>query len=343
MPNKKNLHLASINFLLSKLIALSSQREQLGLESALAQILFDLTEPAAAEPSPTVLIYRALDSKQQLFYALTIDQKRVVADISVAMKQALSDSFNSGNYAKVVHSAQLCTLLYPLKNVAGHVLAVIALSAPQAHTQLHTSALLLVQIYQNLSALIHDNQHDSLTGLLSRKSFDFKINKVLAQLHQASKRKHDTLTPRYFLAIFDIDYFKKVNDAYGHLIGDEVLLMFSQLMAQTFRDHDLLFRFGGEEFIGLFKCASVADVQLILDRFRKIIDNFYFPQMGNVTVSAGYTQMSTDDSSSQIIDRADLALYYAKNHGRNCIHYYEQLIADGVLLNSKKEGDIELF
>jgi diguanylate cyclase (GGDEF)-like protein len=342
MPNK-NLHPASINFLFSQLIALTSEREQLGLESALAQILFDLLAPVTADPAQTVLIYRAQDIKRQQFSAVTIDQKLVVADISAAMKQALSDGFNYGNYANFVHSAQMCTQLYPLKNVAGHVLAIIAVTAPQENTQLHATALMLVQIYQNLSALIHDNLHDTLTGLLSRKSFDFKINKVLAQLNLASKRKHDTQNTRYFLAIFDIDYFKNVNDAYGHLIGDEVLLMFAQLMAQTFRDHDLLFRFGGEEFIGVFKCANAEDVQLILDRFRKKVDNFDFPQVGNVTVSAGYTQMSTDDISSQIIDRADLALYYAKNHGRNCIQFYEQLIADGILLSTKKEGDIELF
>jgi diguanylate cyclase (GGDEF)-like protein len=342
MPNK-NLQLGSVNFLLSKLSTLTSQREELGLESSLAQILFDLIAQNEADPPKKVLIYRALDLKQQLFSAVSIDQKQSASDMSAALKQALSASFTSGNYANFVQSDRLSTQLYPLKNLAGQVIAIIAIDSQQVQTQLHEAAIMLLQIYQNISALIHDNQHDALTGLLSRKSFEFKMNKVLAQLHLASKRKHDKQNPLYFLAIFDIDYFKNVNDAYGHLIGDEVLLMFSQLMSQTFRDNDLLFRFGGEEFIGVFECANAEDTQLLLDRFRNKVDNFYFPPVGNVTVSAGYTQISADDSSSQIIDRADLALYYAKNHGRNCIFYYEQLIVNGVLLTSKKEGDIELF
>lgn len=337
-----NLHLAGINCLLSKLITLTSQREQLGLECALAQILFELIAPSEADPAKSVLIFRVQDSKQQLFSAVTIDQKVVVPNISSAMQQALSDGFKCGMYATFVNSTQLPTQLYPLKNVAGQVLAIIAIETHQENTALHATAMLL-QIYQNLSAIIHDNHHDPLTGLLNRKSFEHKINKVLVQLHLASKRKHDQQHSLYFLAIFDIDYFKNVNDAYGHLIGDEVLLMFAQLMTQAFRDNDRLFRFGGEEFIGVFECARAEDIQLVLNRFRKKIDNFNFPQAGNVTVSAGYTQISADDSTSQIIDRADLALYYAKNHGRNCIHHYEQLIAAGALLISKKEGDIELF
>lgn len=342
MPNK-NLPLCSINLLLSKLITLTSQRDELGLESSLAQLLFDLVAPSAADPSKSVLIYRAQNIKQQLFSAVTIDQKMVMQDIPLAMKQALSDGFKSGNYSNFTQSAQLSTQLYPLKNVADHVLAIIAIEVQQENMQLHETAAILLQIYQNLNRVMHDNQHDALTGLLSRKTFEYKINKVLVQLHQANKRKHDKQKALYFLAIFDIDYFKNVNDAYGHLIGDEVLLMFAQLMTQTFRDKDLLFRFGGEEFIGVFECSSAEDLQVILDRFRKKIDEFNFPQAGNVTVSAGYTQISADDSSSQIIDRADLALYYAKNHGRNCIHHYEQLIADGVLHPTKKEGDIDLF
>lgn len=123
----------------------------------------------------------------------------------------------------------------------------------------------------------------------------------------------------------------------------EVLLMLSQLMTQTFRDTDLIFRFGGEEFLGVFECSSPADIGQILERFRKKVSRFEFPQVGKVTISSGYTMISADDGSSQMIDRADLALYYAKNNGRNHICQYEQLVADGSLQGNKKEGVIELF
>jgi diguanylate cyclase (GGDEF)-like protein len=134
-----------------------------------------------------------------------------------------------------------------------------------------------------------------------------------------------------------------VNDQYGHLIGDEVLLLFSQLMKQTFRNSDHLFRFGGEEFVGIFECTYPQDISKALNRFREAISNFDFPQVGKVTVSAGYTEIAAYDISSHLIDRADLALYYAKNNGRNRSCHYEQLITAGSLQENKKEGEIELF
>jgi diguanylate cyclase (GGDEF)-like protein len=119
--------------------------------------------------------------------------------------------------------------------------------------------------------------------------------------------------------------------------------MFSQLMRQSFREEDPLFRFGGEEFVGFFECSSTPNIQNIFERFKQKVANFEFPQVGKVTVSAGYTEISPFDTSSQIIDRADTALYYAKNHGRNRVDSYELLVADGRLQDNKKEGEIELF
>lgn len=202
---------------------------------------------------------------------------------------------------------------------------------------------MVLEIYQNFILLNNENECDTLTGLLNRKTFDFKINKILAHMHSGANRKEDKVEQKYFLAIFDIDHFKKINDQFGHLIGDEVLLMFSQLMRQSFREADPLFRFGGEEFVGFFECSSTYDIQNIFERFKQKVASFEFPQVGKVSVSAGFTEISTFDTSSQIIDRADTALYYAKNHGRNRVDSYELLIANGSLQDNKKEGEIELF
>ena len=162
-------------------------------------------------------------------------------------------------------------------------------------------------------------------------------------MQEAAKLQSDNANQVHFLAIFDIDHFKRVNDEFGHLIGDEVLLLFSQLMTQTFRSSDPIFRFGGEEFVGVFECSSHDDIPNILNRFREKVGHFDFPQVGKVTVSAGYTEIFAYDLPSQLIDHSDLALYFAKNNGRNRICFYEQLIADGSLQENKKEGDIELF
>jgi diguanylate cyclase (GGDEF)-like protein len=119
--------------------------------------------------------------------------------------------------------------------------------------------------------------------------------------------------------------------------------MFSQLMTKTFRINDPLFRFGGEEFVGVFECSNYRDIQSMLNRFRESVSQFVFPQVGRVTVSIGYTEILAGDVSSHLIDNADQALYFAKNNGRNQICHHGQLISDGILEKDKKIGDIELF
>jgi diguanylate cyclase (GGDEF)-like protein len=328
---------------LAKLISLTNERDVAALELSLAQALFDLIAPVESDGAKSVVIYRVVDISKQIFSMVVVGEKSKETHLSVHLKQALSDCFKSGVCHSYEQEGESSATLYPLTNVTGHVMAIIAIEASLCDPHLHETIGMLLQIYQNFTGLINDNEHDTLTGLLNRKTFEHKVNKVLAHMHKAAKRKDDKPGRVHFLAIFDIDHFKNVNDEFGHLIGDEVLLMFSQLMTQTFREKDLLFRFGGEEFVVVFECASVADIECVLDRFREKVSSFEFPQVGKVTVSSGYTEISAYDGSSQLIDRADLALYYAKNNGRNRICFYEQLIADGALRENKKEGDVELF
>lgn len=339
----------SIHSVLSKLIALTNERDVAALEVSLAQALFDLiVHPDAAsstnhDNAKSVVIYRVIDLTKQLFSSVVIGNKSKEHELPLSLKQALANCFYTGEYAAYVEDDEPYATLYPLKNSTGHTMAIIAIEAPTCDVHLHETITMLLQIYQNFTGLINDNEHDTLTGLLNRKTFELKINKVLAQMQSATKRQDDKVDRAYYLAIFDIDHFKNVNDEFGHLIGDEVLLLFSQMMTQCFRDKDLLFRFGGEEFVGVFECASTADIESVLNRFREMVGNFAFPQVGKVTVSSGYTEVTAFDASSQLIDRADLALYFAKNNGRNRICHYEQLIASGAMEESKKEGDIELF
>lgn len=269
--------------------------------------------------------------------------KRVGGNTSTAFTQALSQCFRSGQLCIFQSPTDSPAALFPLKNNDGHTIAIIVIENLICDAQLQQTFTMMFQIFQNFIALINDNERDTLTGLLNRKSFESKINKVLQTMQSMSKRQDDKSNQLYFLAIFDIDHFKRVNDEFGHLIGDEVLLIFSQLIAQNFRSDDPLFRFGGEEFVGIFECSNPHDIESILIRFKEKVGSFSFPQVGKITVSAGYTDISPFDLSTQIIDRADLALYYAKNHGRNRICHFEQLVAEGLIQENKKEGDIELF
>jgi diguanylate cyclase (GGDEF)-like protein len=107
------------------------------------------------------------------------------------------------------------------------------------------------------------------------------------------------------------------------LYGDEVLLLFSQMMEKHFRYNDFLFRFGGEEFVVILNLVDQENAEWVFERFRQRIGEFEFPTVGRVTVSIGVTHIDSAIMPSTILDRADKALYYAKSNGRNQVVIYE--------------------
>ena len=94
----------------------------------------------------------------------------------------------------------------------------------------------------------------------------------------------------HWLAVSDIDFFKRVNDDFGHLYGDEVLLLMANIMRETFRGTDILFRFGGEEFVIVLRSTNQQGAHQALERFRITVEEYDFPQVGNVTISIGYIE-----------------------------------------------------
>jgi diguanylate cyclase (GGDEF)-like protein len=209
-----------------------------------------------------------------------------------------------------------------------------------------------LRIYQNYLALIDENAHDKLTGLLNRKTFDDRFISILQAARQLKdpvrsleRRQGNVSFISYWLAVIDIDHFKRINDTYGHLYGDEVLLLMANLMRSSFRRKDLLFRYGGEEFVIVLKTASFDETSTVLERFRKTMENYCFPQVGQVTVSIGFTEICDSEIPTMIIERADRALYYVKENGRNQIRNYEQLITLSALTISQKsnENEVEFF
>ena len=148
---------------------------------------------------------------------------------------------------------------------------------------------------------------------------------------------------RNWLGVIDIDHFKRVNDSFGHLIGDEVLLLLSRLMRSTFRYHDRLYRFGGEEFVVLMRSASADAAALAFERLRSNVERFVFPRVGRITVSVGFTQVRPDDTPASAFERADRAVYHAKQSGRNRVTSHAALVADGTLSEAAPTGDVELF
>ncbi|PLW83946.1 hypothetical protein CWI75_00895 [Kineobactrum sediminis] len=208
------------------------------------------------------------------------------------------------------------------------------------------------RIYHNFRDFMDESQRDPLTGLLNRRYFDSCIHRALEISDDekptvetgSHRRMTDRTPPRYWLAILDIDHFKRFNDTYGHLYGDEILLLFSRIMEDTFRDSDLLFRFGGEEFVVITENTDAGEAKLALERFRTNVQKYPFPQGERVTVSCGAIEAVGSLSATSLLGRADEALYYAKNHGRNQTAFYEELVTAGKVAVARPTiGAVELF
>ena len=209
----------------------------------------------------------------------------------------------------------------------------------------------ILRIYRNLEALLDYSERDTLTGLLNRKTFDESFLKATAPAPAPAGDVQPTLDIRrvvspasaHWLGLIDIDHFKRVNDEFGHLIGDEVLLLVARLMRSTFRVHDRLYRFGGEEFLALVACNSDADAAQAFERLRRNTAAYAFPQVGPISVSIGFTEVRPGDTPAAALERADRAMYHAKSHGRDQVHSHAQLIASGELVARAQLGDVELF
>ena len=218
----------------------------------------------------------------------------------------------------------------------------------------------ILRVYRNFEGLLDYSERDTLTGLLNRKTFDDSFLRLTAatgptavpalQAPQTAVAWPDAAGQRrsqagagLWLGLIDIDHFKRVNDGYGHLIGDEVLLLLSRLMRSSFRFQDPLYRFGGEEFVVLMRCAHGADAAVAFERLRTLVEAHTFPQVGRITVSAGFTQLRGNDTPATAFDRADKAVYYAKQHGRNQVRHHAELVAQGLLTDESRDSDVELF
>lgn len=211
------------------------------------------------------------------------------------------------------------------------------------------SSLLIV--FSNFLALIEDNERDPLTGLLNRKTFDAQLSDLLSVVDEKRdpdvppemerRTSHENLY--HWIGIIDIDHFKNINDKHGHVLGDEVLILFANLIKKSFRNSDLLFRYGGEEFVVVLSPLAEADACSTFERFRQLLEAREFPQVGQVTASIGMVSIDQREHQSLILEKADKALYYAKENGRNRVCNYHQLIEQGRLVARQVQSDIELF
>lgn len=180
------------------------------------------------------------------------------------------------------------------------------------------SSSLEQQVGERTLALEHANRRlgqlavtDELTGAFNRRRFNEVLGAATAA--QASRCA-------WALAMFDLDHFKRYNDHYGHLAGDQVLRGFAHALQGNLRQSDIICRWGGEEFILLLKDTGSSTARQLAEKIRQQTEEAVFPFNGvnlRVTTSIGVTELQGDDSMDRLIGRADRALYRAKQSGRN--------------------------
>ena len=154
---------------------------------------------------------------------------------------------------------------------------------------------------------------DKLTGVYNRHKFE-----ELFILEAERSRRFDSPLS---LILIDIDYFKDVNDTYGHDVGDDILRRLAKVIKDNIRNLDVLARWGGEEFIVLAPNTDLDKVRILAEKLRLAIQTFNFPTVKNITISAGASILEANDSYETLFKRADQALYNAKNNGRNQVSY----------------------
>jgi diguanylate cyclase (GGDEF)-like protein len=322
--------------ILSSVVLLTEQRSQKHLEDCLTATLAELASLPVCGiciPMPTAngifidwAASRSAESGGALEDLREIGTDPLLLDC-MALGTERAESMADGSIRRA----------HPVVDDRGKVCAFLVTRTSPGQAEPESLIKGFVAIYRNYLTVLWDAARDTLTGLKNRKTFDENFSSIVADSRHidvsfnGNRREAHLDGQHHWLSIIDIDHFKVINDTHGHVFGDEVLLLLSALMRKAFRSEDKLFRFGGEEFVVLLAPTTFAAAQAVFERFRATVAAFAFPEVGHLSVSIGYVRIDCDDLPSVVIGNADRALYYAKEHGRNQVRSFEQLVAEGQL------------
>lgn len=345
------------NKLLESVIQITEERDKISLEKGLIDSLsrfipFDaiiLLQVSRVSDNDSLEVAISLPSNAYQNKLITIPHE--YGERLIARDEIINQIFKNQETVSVV-SGDTTRTLYPI-TVNSTVMGILDIYGCQCDENLDKLISGFIRIYSNFLAMINDNEHDTLTGLLNRKTFDVHLSDLLSTTKTDSDPLPNTDIERRnteeqnnthnWFGILDIDHFKNINDNFGHVYGDEVLLLFADLMKKTFRTSDFLFRYGGEEFVVVLSPVTEFDALMIFERFRKKLEKLDFPQVGNITASIGTIAIDDQEHPTAVLENADRALYFAKENGRNQIRNYHDLIKTGMLKERNHESDIELF
>lgn len=332
--------------LIDSVATLIDVRDRDDLEITLASVMFELV--AASE----LILWRVktTDGSPEFTERLYLSSLRAPRTVPPTgqpleeMSAELRAAYETKQYFYRGYGRQGCSRhVFPVLDGTQVVCLIEIERSPHLTKDQERLVLGLMRIYRSHLGILENTDTDELTGLSNRRPFDEAFRR-LANGPGGKRARGDASPAQAELAVVDIDFFKRINDSFGHPYGDEVLVLLARLMRGAFRDIDRIFRFGGEEFVIILPGMNVADAEASLERFRVAVETFAFPQVGHVTVSIGVTTIRAEETGSDAFGRADEALYYAKRLGRNQLRRYEVLLAEGsVESKDRVSQDIEMF
>jgi diguanylate cyclase (GGDEF)-like protein len=344
--------------LIDHIVRISARRDRTEINTALLDAMLELFGPQslriyrcfASGSKVVVFACAGFGAEGSFSHNAYLPERRFCKPIE--QDRLLRQAFREGSIAFDIQPDGSNRLVFPVSSMNRIIYLVDIVISETFPADQRVLLMGLIEYFTHHIALLDYGEGDTLTGLANRKTFDKHLFEVLGQAANDEKntfisgqrRRKGGQDGQHWLAVCDIDHFKRVNDTYGHLIGDEVLVMFARLMSDSFRYDDQLFRFGGEEFIAVLQPASQTSVNAIFERFRQAVEAHVFSRVGHVTVSIGYSQLLPNDTPSDVIDRADEALYFAKRNGRNQSACFENLLTEGKIApKTSAKGEIELF
>jgi diguanylate cyclase (GGDEF)-like protein len=266
--------------------------------------------------STVLRISNALQSSlyvKDVIHAFAAETGRLIRDITVSYRNRGRDIFLTDG------ERGLHRMSYEL-NLLGNSLGEITFMRGcviSEKNQALLEAVLCALIYPLRNALLYEQAltqalKDPLTGINNRASMDSYLR------HQVLlAERHKNLLS---IIIIDVDLFKSINDTYGHVVGDSVLRTISDTIVKCTRNSDVVFRYGGEEFVVILTNAESDGAVLLAERIRQAVRQLVVDELAArfvITVSAGVAQKADGDSPEELIQRADKALYRAKDEGRD--------------------------
>lgn len=194
--------------------------------------------------------------------------------------------------------------------IASIILMTVLLGWNRRLTQLNNK---LAKAHKQLTIKSKQLEMLSVTDSLTQTYNRLKMDSIIVDELKRSERYQQVFS----VMMIDIDYFKKINDTFGHLAGDQVLKEFTAILQKSVRKNDKLGRWGGEEFLVICPNTSIEEVNIVAEKLRAIIENIDFEITGHITASFGVTNWIKDDTLAAIIKRADDMMYQSKELGRN--------------------------